>query len=280
MKLQHIIESLNEAPIGDFETSGDFSKNSSFRKPKDRKIINNPKSQEVFRKKFSNTDHDFNFYFVNSPAANRHTEVGMVDMNWVQENLGEEVANMVNHDGDAISIIFTNNKGEKGVTMTPWIVAHRIAHVLTRPNVNPPKILEAYSDFIKQMSLEVFPLYGINDFPRNWRGFISDQRAMKIMQLFMYAAGDFRSARDKNLNNGAEAFHEMFAQYLTTGKVKLKEIPKQFGNRNFSASLQGNGQIQDFEMVEYNHALQSAADTLEWGLEGGLGAYYNKVFVM
>lgn len=91
---------LQEAPLHDYETIGDFSKNSSFRDPRDRTIIQHPKSIERTRKKFGNTSFDFDFYFVNSPKANKHTEVGAVPLEWVKANLGDEVYNTVakNHN--------------------------------------------------------------------------------------------------------------------------------------------------------------------------------------
>jgi hypothetical protein len=177
MKIFDIIGNINEAPIQDFKTIGDFDRNSSFRDPKDRKMLTNPKAQEIYKKKFSNTDFDFNMYFVNSPAANRHTEVGQVSIDWVRENLGDEVADEINHDDDAICVIFTNNKGDKRVNMTPWVMAHRISHVLSRPGVNGDYLVNAYSSFIRELSREVFPMYGIDNFPTSYSGLLRDQRA-------------------------------------------------------------------------------------------------------
>lgn len=277
MKIEDIVTVLNEAPIQDFKTIGDFDRNSSFRDPKDRAMITNPKAQEVYRKKFNNTDYDFNMYFVNSPAANRHTEIGQVDMNWVKENLGEEVANAINMDNDAINIVFTNNKGAQRVNMTPWIMAHRISHVMTRPS-SKNYITDSFGMFLRFMGEDVFPIYGINNFPKSYMRFLSDPQAQKILQLFMYATGSFKSARDKKLRNGVEALHELFAQYIISGEVKRPKLPTSFGNRNFGRSLPSD--TQDFEMVEYQHYLDNAFDALGDNLEQALGAYVGSIMVM
>lgn len=272
-----ITDILGEAPIQDFKTIGDFDRNSSFRDPKDRAMITNPKAQEVYRKKFSNTDYDFNMYFVNSPAAGRHAEVGEVNMQWVNDNLGEEVAKAINTENEAINIVFTNNKGAQRVNMTPWIMAHRISHVMTRPS-SKNYITDSFGMFLRFMAEDVFPLYGINKFPRSYNQFLSNPEAQKILQLFMYATGSFKSARDKKLRNGVEALHELFAQYIISGEVKRPKIPTVFGNRNMSRSLPSD--THDFEMTEYQHYVDNAFDALGDNLEQALGAYIGSILVM
>lgn len=127
-------EYLKEAPIGDYQTIGNWDKNSSFRDSRDRMLIRNPSSIERVKKKFGNTPYVFNFYFVNSKQANRVTEEGVVSLKFVRENLGDEVANIVekNLGNDNINVIFTNNKGAERKNMTAWIMAHRIGHALAR----------------------------------------------------------------------------------------------------------------------------------------------------
>ena len=106
-----ITEIIKEAPIQDYDTIGDFSKNSSFR-DRDRHLITNPATIEYVKKKFASTDHPFNLFFVNSPKARKHTEVGKVTMEWVQKNLGEDVATRIagaTELDNSVNIIFTNN---------------------------------------------------------------------------------------------------------------------------------------------------------------------------
>jgi len=106
---------LIETPIGDYKTIGDFSRNSSFRKKRDRTMIQNPRAIEITKKKFDNNENVFNLYFVNSKEADKFTEVGVVTLDWLKQNLGDEVYNAVapNIDNDAINMVFTNNKAMK-----------------------------------------------------------------------------------------------------------------------------------------------------------------------
>lgn len=76
---------LIETPIGDYKLFGNWDKNSSFRHSRDRMLIQHPKSIERMKKKFSNSNTDFNLFFVNSPKANRLTEVGEVDLKFVRD---------------------------------------------------------------------------------------------------------------------------------------------------------------------------------------------------
>lgn len=273
MKIRDII---SEAPIQDFKTIGDFSKNSSFRDPRDRNILTHQRTIDIIKKKFENTEVDFNMYFVNSPAAGKHVEIGEVTLDWVTEKLGEEVASAINSDSDAISVIFTNNRGNQRLVMTPWIIAHRIAHTFFRYRDREYNMMrEAYGGFARGLS-DVMSEYGIN-FPTSIDAFIRDDRASKILMLFMHEVGNFKSARDKKLANGFESLHEMFAQYLITGEVTFRPLPKVFGNRNMRFILKVN---KDSEYEDIDHSLKMAGEYLAGDFSAVLHGSVNKIYVM
>jgi len=273
MKIHDII---SEAPIQDFKTIGDFSKNSSFRDPRDRKILTHQRTIDIIKKKFENTEVDFNMYFVNSLAAGKHSELGTVSLEWVTENLGEEVASAINSDSDAISVIFTNNKGTQRLVMTPWIIAHRIAHTFFRyKNREYNMMREAYGGFVRMLS-GVMSEYGIN-FPTSFDALMRDDRATKILMLFMNEVGNFNSARNKKLVNGFESLHEMFAQYLITGEVTFRPLPKVFGNRNMRFRLKAD---KDFEYDDIDHSLKMAGEYLAGDFSAVLHGSVNKIYVM
>lgn len=79
MRLYELITPISEAPIQDYKTVGNFDKNSSFRSPRDRHLITNPSTIDYVKHKFSNNENDFNLIFVNSPKANKHTEVAIYE---------------------------------------------------------------------------------------------------------------------------------------------------------------------------------------------------------
>ena len=81
------VSDLFEAPISDFNLIGNWDKNSSFRHESDRKMITHPKFVQHLTNKWARTNADFNIYLVNSPEANRHTEIGEVTQEWLDTHL-------------------------------------------------------------------------------------------------------------------------------------------------------------------------------------------------
>ena len=72
------LSSLEEAPIGDFDTIGDFSKKFSISNPIDRKLLTSPKAQMKIKRMWENTPITFNMMFVNTQDAKNHREIGIV----------------------------------------------------------------------------------------------------------------------------------------------------------------------------------------------------------
>jgi len=228
---------LVKSDLKDFERIGDFDKSSSFRDAKDRKMLTNPKFRDIVAKKFSKTHYDINMYFVNTPKGNKHTEVGAVDLDWVRQNLGDEVADKVEpnyqQDGE-VSVIFTNNKGSARINMTPWIMAHRMGHAFARPNGGFGRGMQrqfhSYHEAVNAINSTfqtiLQDVYGVKSY--DGKGFWGpkERRDQLLMKHLSHALGTFKSARDKNLRDYFEIYNELFAQYLITGKVTLNELPR------------------------------------------------------
>lgn len=242
MRLYDLIAHLTETPIQDYKTVGNFDKNSSFRNPRDRHLITNQPTIDYVKRKFSNNNTNFNLTFVNSPKANRHTEVGMVSPEWILENLGQEVHDAVmssTDTDDSVNVVFTNNKGTQGKPMTAWIMAHRIAHVLARPSRNyRGKQFQSYTEaanILHSYASEIMELYGRKNIPTTWdkmayrNGYGSDRPSQLSFLHFMTKLCTFRSARENVVRDWFEILHELFAQYITTGKITFNAAPKWFG---------------------------------------------------
>lgn len=276
---------LTEAPINDFEPIGDFNKNSSFRKPVDRAIITNDKAVEKIRKKFANSNEVFDFYFVNSAKANKFTELGEVSLEWVAENLGQEVADKVGNetDVDAIKIIFTNNKGSEGVPMTAWIMGHRIGHVMRRGEGRYGRHAGVVEYSYQELSKEVVRM--ATELLRDYYGYhsLNISGEMKLMQSpsnvqllytrLMEAICTFKSAREHNLRNFFEVINELIAQYLTTGTIKFNPLPKSFKgvNRN----------TVHLEDVDYEgNSLDGYAESIEHHIANIFMSAAGKIYVM
>lgn len=278
MKIEDITN-LNEAPIGDYETVGNFEKGSSFTDKRDRFLVTNPRTIEHVKKKFANTDYDFDFYFVNTPKARNHTEVGLVDLKWIKNNLEEEVYDKVsaNMDNDAVKIIFTNNKGDQRVPLTAWIIAHRISHVLLRADIQGMSYhRESFDTFISQTTNIIELAYGRDLGIHRFRSLASANRKTQLIyKNFWTSVCTFKSAREKNLRDWFEAFNELFAQYIVSD-IKFNSLPNivKVGN----TSVLNSKLAIDFE--EANSMLEMLEGDMEMLFDGSIGASLNKFFVM
>jgi hypothetical protein len=279
---------LQEAPLHDYQTIGNFDKGASFRDARDRRIIQHPKAIERVRKKFGNTSYDFDFYFVNTKEAKNHTEVGLVNPEWVKTNLGDEVYAAIekNLNQDHIQVIFTNNSGAERVPLTAWMMAHRLGHALARKNSmkeSRSQYMNTSNHLINQMS-QIMQYYGKNEFPDSEgkltdRGYNDRSGARKnelTMLFFFQTVCTFKSARDKNIRDWFEVLNELIAQYLTTGKIKFNPAPKTFGGGAFGNKQQFYCQDQQ----EVNDILEMLARDMGFMIDDILSTVVNGVLVM
>lgn len=292
MRLYEFLDMLSEAPIQDYQTIGNFDKNSSFRDPKDRKLIQNPATIERVKQKFASTDHNFNLFFVNSPKANKHTEVGKVSPEWVRDNLGQDVYEAVisatNFD-DSLNVIFTNNKGSERKNMTAWIMAHRIAHALGRPGrYTGGRVQKQFTTYegsantLHSYVADIMELYGKKNMPKTYDGmsysggYNNQARPNQLSFLhFMTKLCTFRSARENEVRDWFEILHELFAQYITTGKVTFNPPPAKFGTRQ-----SGTYYLSDENREDAQYFVDSMANGLEYMFDDLIGEAVGTILVM
>jgi hypothetical protein len=286
---------LAETPVGEYRTLGNWDKGSSFTSKRDRMILQHPRAIEILKKKFNSNDNIFNLFFLNSKEGRNHAEVGKVDLEWVRKNLGEEAANAVAptyQEEGHVNIIYTNNKGEQGRPMTAWMVAHRMAHAFSRFGGGHgrqfPSYTEAMNTILWHLS-QCMEEYGVADFPDSERkldgaSMYSQESRNKrnkqlIMKKFFSMVCTFRSAREDNIRDWFEVTNELFAQYVTTGKIKFNAPPQKFG----SARAFGNGTGEfylrgDAEAV--SDSLGSLSRTLEYYFDELLSDACSGILVM
>lgn len=84
---------FNEMPITKFDLVGDWDKNAPQRgyNRQDIGILTNPKAVEKIHKKWSNTDYDFDFYFVRAKNAWKQREIGQVTKEFAKEQFGLDI---------------------------------------------------------------------------------------------------------------------------------------------------------------------------------------------
>lgn len=248
MKLRDFTEPLYEAPIGDYATIGnwgDKDARNSFRHDQDRKIVTAPKAINKVRRKFGNTEHMMNFYFVNLPGAAKQAETGMMTPEDIQKRMPkawELIQQREQQEGtdpsEAINVLFVGNAGVNRKPMTAWIMAHRLGHAiqatgrfnLGRKDRHDPTFYwkEAEKEVEGNVTKIFQEVYGKRVGRTNWgRSEIWNDTSVA---KFFEAIGTMRSAREGNLGGRPYEFmYELFAQYVTTGEIKFNPIPRSFG---------------------------------------------------
>lgn len=212
-------ELLDEAPIDVYQTIGDFSKGSSFTHKPDRMLITHPVAIQRVKNFFKNITEEIDFYFVNTKYARKYMELPRpVDDDFIFNDLKITPDQLVNGkiNKDHITVFFTNNKGDERAPMTPWIIAHRFAHV-----VKNTYAFEEYSEWLNRKLDEILEAYGF----KKERYVTYDRNHLLMKKHLCNMLGTFKSARDKNLRNSNEFSFECFAQYIAGGEVKINDLP-------------------------------------------------------
>lgn len=260
MKLSRIIE----APLGDFTKFGDFDseKGKSFNDKRDRKMLANSRLEDIARKKFGKTPYILNLYFVNRQGLRKFTETGSKDLNWVKENIGEDVAEKIKphyQEEDNINVVFVSNVADDKHPMTPWIMAHRISHAIYADRNNPA--VAQLDEALVQFFVQFLENYGIS-LPYKKRMYQFSSKEQEFFKYVIQSIGTFRSAKKGNIRNPYELLHELFAQWVISGgNLKFKDAPrilsKGRGNNQFNLSTDEAG------VEEANEAIQMLKNTLE-----------------
>jgi hypothetical protein len=291
-ELEQLIESivketLDEMPIRNFQTVGDFSKRSSFKHDTDRKILTSPGGVQKIKRLFEKTPYNFNLFFVNSPKANKAEmrEVGVVTPEFIKEKLGVELPPEDVNNG--ITVVFTGNSAADHHMMTAWVIAHRIGHAIRASNSNI-SLNTAWNDYTKHVlgviKNYVETIYDISLQMNNRSGNgapMPDPNSEKVLLQVMQQMGSFKSARDSNIRSYFEFFYEVFAQYLITGKVKFRPFEQviatgvgPFGRKQFKrAAADANLDMHNRDLEYYESEIESMIDAV-------LEACVGRVFLM
>lgn len=227
---------VQETPVGDYTTVGDFEKGKSFRHPVDRKLITHPAVVNRVKTKFAaSLEQVFDLYFINMNArvANAWLESGEITdtkrlfapagNRFDGEGLGLD-PNVVKLIPDHITVLYINNTAVPHEPMTPWIMAHRFGHAVRRQ-----PIYDEYQKYAFRYLTQIADRALGSDHQYSYGG--SDDRDTQnarkkalTLRLLCQQLGTFKSARDKKLRDQYEFLHECMAQFLLTGKVRFNRI--------------------------------------------------------
>ena len=279
---------VDEMAIQQFKTVGDWDRRSSFGDI-DRKLLTSPKGVEKIRRQWENTPYNFDMYLVNDPRINksRFREVGIVNMDFVRDEMGITPKEIPDPDRNTITIIYTSNTGAERYMASGWILAHRLGHAIARGN---DYIAKMWGEFINRLRRRVASIldrvYNIDTYPKRF-DFSSrfdsegERKREKILKYVAQQLGTMKSARENKIRNWFEFAYELLAQYLLTGSIKFNPLPKQllvgygpYGRKQIRYS-------RDEELLEeINRDLEDFAITIQSELKDLLDAAVGSVFVM
>lgn len=277
---------LNEMPISKFQLMGQWgpdAKRAYGYSKQDTGILQSPAAVSKIHKHWSNTQYDFDFYFLRSNKARKQVEVGQVSPEWVKQNLDVDIQ----PNEDAITIIFTQNTGAEKIPMTAWTIAHRLGHAIRRD-----KNFETYfaNELTKDFRELLKEIYGIDRQRQQSMGgygygFNPRQDDEKELRALAHAVGTMRSTRQGNLRNFFEFIYELVAQYIITGRIKFNPIPRSLVLRKRMAwgrpaNDTRNSRIDDMAHEEWNEMLQGYADKYEHYLDSVFSGLVGKIYVM
>lgn len=272
------IAQLNEMPITNMTFQGSWGPKATSGYGynwQDLGILENPNATEKIMKKWSNTKENFEVHFVRSEKAQKHRQVGEVSKEWVKEELDFDVQ----PQPDTITVIFTQNESNEKVPMTAWTLAHRVGHAIFYNK-------EFYREFGEKIEKDFLTLldkvYGVPSRIGRGMGYQLEYRLedMLLLGKFVQEIGTMSSARNKRVGDFGEFLFELVAQYITTGKIKFKSLPRTFTMpENGFGEQNAKVKINDEKFEKYNKRLENYAKILEKRLDKIFSSLRNKIFV-
>lgn len=278
--LESLVDSeLEEMAIGQFNRVGDFSKAYGFHNKVDRKILTNDKAVEKIKRQWQKTPFQFDMWIMNDSRVKSSDffEVGEVDSSYVYNQMKLTPEEFQSSE-DAISIIFTNNRGDERYMASGWILAHRVGHAFARGKYSTAEAWKEYINVLREIFSNILrEVYGINT---TKKGF--DQESLNRLMHLAVMLGTQKSSRDGNLRNWYEFGYELFAQYLLTGKIKLNPLPDRVVQSIGAFGRKDTRRVTSPEAQEtYNrHDLEYFSNTIEVYIESVLQAAVGSIFVM
>jgi hypothetical protein len=239
MKLTDLLQHtrVDEAPLGVFQTVGDFSKEGTWDDKRDRRLVTNPVSVQKMHDAFAKTPFTFDMFLVNTPTTFGRPDKdnrweGEISLSTARKlfppDYDDVFVNYIkskDYDHQAIILVHTHNGGDEKVPFTPWIMAHRTVHAITGIPEGKDNRLSLGTKLFSNIEITTF------DIPRDNYGInvtdvaLPDRKDREAFISFWSQVATMRSARRNTVTRAGEYMIELMTQYLVTGKVTLNGMP-------------------------------------------------------
>ncbi len=279
---------LDEMPVRQMKRVGNFEKSGAF-KTVDRKLLSSDRALQKIENQWSNTEFDFNFYFLQVPKLNKseYREYGVIDDEMkakIEEMIGQSI-----DPNPGITVLYNGNAGAEKKMMTGWIMAHRFGHVIQSSKGRDKSIKNAWENYINDVNDAIKSLvsqvYDINNLVIR-REYGEDETSVDIdsQKLFRHIVqqlSTFKSARDKKITRFYEFYYELFAQFLITGKIEFNIPPENIIVATGAYGRKETRKLIDKETAEmWGRDLGGAASQIQERLNSVLYACEGKTFLM
>lgn len=305
MRLYEITQAMSEmalksyTPVG-FKRNKKGELNSGGFNKVDRELVNHDKFKEKLTKFFATTEHPFYIYTLQKPGVQRnYAEHGYVSLEFAN-SISPEIAEMINEvqqsDPDGIHVIYVGNSGAEYKIMTPWIMAHRMSHAIA---ANDGRAGRIKGNVVSSMATRLFSEvenvlndHYMEDYHREMNtadsykinGMWGSAEAQKVYAALFNSIGTMKSARNKKIVRPHEFVHEIFAQYILTGKVTFNKFPASIKLTTPTGRVKRQYTAHEETDELYAKELQQLANNLSAELstwcENILSAVSGKIFVM
>jgi len=218
LPLEHHEMALSEAPIADISFIGDH-KPASLRSD-DIGIVTSPKAQMKMKRVLEKAPLPINLVFLNHTKGYEDEEnignpmrklksgdhaSGAMSVERFKEVYGYDLP----ADPTAVTAVFAFNEGTERRPFTPWMVAHRLAHLVEEAD---------YSSGRGPVATVMM------DLQRRWSEVGYENVGATSVQSFATNLGTTKAARDGEIVNFGEFIAECFAQFIVTGRIRLNKL--------------------------------------------------------
>jgi hypothetical protein len=133
--------------------------------------------------------------------------------------------------------------------MTPWVMAHRVSHAISSRSKSQSfeylrkNFFDQINDIIENTYNYKLPPY----ISKGYNPFLDSQ-----YRAIFNAIGTQRSSRKGLVKRPQEFLHELFAQYIKTGSIKLKRFPNSlsYGKKAWGKPINTMGTSEDKSSLE------------------------------
>lgn len=216
-------KTVTEAPISDIEFHGPTEPQSL--RADDIGIVTSPKARVKIARVLEKAPIPIKLVFVNhdreyvGDVANpnrftvrpgehhalREPASGMMSPDEIETALGVRIE----RDPHVFTAVLSFNEGDDRRPFTPWMIAHRLGHLIEeRGRRIEGGLFNQQSQSLQEM----------------WRNLDYEDKRLVDIQNILHEIGTFKSARDGTVRGPGEFVIECFAQFLISGRIKLRKL--------------------------------------------------------